>query len=74
MVGVAGRSTKTLALVWRVEDVVVDVGRWTRTLALVCEWRVCGKVDEGPSHSFEKWRVAVGHVGSTKALTLVGRA
>jgi hypothetical protein len=34
----------------------------------------CGKVDEGPSRSFEKQRVAVGRVGSTKALTLVGRA
>jgi hypothetical protein len=38
------------------------------------EWRVCGKVDEGPSRSFEKRRVAVGRVVSTKALTLVGRA
>jgi hypothetical protein len=63
-----------LALVWRVESVVVDVGRWTRALALVCRVEVCGKVDEGPSRSFEKRRVAVGRVGSTKALTLVGRA
>jgi len=38
------------------------------------EWRVCGKVDEGPSRSFEKRRVAAGRVGSIKALTLVGRA
>ena len=38
------------------------------------EWRVCGKVDEGPSRSLEKRRVAVGRVVSTKALTLVGRA
>jgi len=35
---------------------------------------VCGKVDEGPSRSFEKRRVAAGRVGSIKALTLVGRA
>jgi hypothetical protein len=34
--GAAGRSTKTLALVWRMEGVVVDVGMWTRTLMLVC--------------------------------------
>ena len=63
-----------LALVWRVEGVVVDVGRWMRTLTLICRVEVCGKVDEGPLRSFEKRRVAVGRVGSTKALTLVGRA
>ena len=72
MDGAAGRLTNTLALVWRVEGVVVDVGK--DPCARFQSGGVCGKVVEGPSRSFEKRRVAVGRMGSTKALTLVGRA
>ena len=74
MDGAAGRWTKTLAVIWRVESVVVDVGRWTKTLVLVCIVEGMWEGRRRTSRSFEKQRIAVGHVGSTKALTLVWRA